>query len=69
MPRSIEDQLEELMIWVDEEQNQNIRDEDIDRLLYLRNECIADHHLEPYNYDNIENAKKLIVGRLRKCEE
>ncbi|XP_047365165.1 dynein axonemal heavy chain 3-like isoform X3 [Vespa velutina] len=69
MPRSIEDQLEELMIRVEEEQNRKIRDEDIERLLYLRNECIADHHLEPYNYDNIENAKKFIIGRLRKCED
>ncbi|KAK2580549.1 hypothetical protein KPH14_007682 [Odynerus spinipes] len=69
MPRSIEDQLEELMAQVEEEQSRKVRDEDIQRLLCLRNECISDHHLEPYNYDNIENAIKLIIGRLRKLED
>ncbi|KAI4500182.1 hypothetical protein M0802_004599 [Mischocyttarus mexicanus] len=69
MPRSIEDQLEELMIRVEKEQNQIIRDEDIQRLLYLRNECIDDYHLEPYDYSYINNAIKLLVGRLRKRED
>ncbi|XP_015175416.1 PREDICTED: dynein heavy chain 3, axonemal [Polistes dominula] len=69
MPRSIEDQLEELMIQVEREQNQQIRDEDVQRLFYLRNECIADYHLEPYDYSNIENARKLLVGKLRKRKD
>jgi len=67
MPKSVEEQLAELMAIVDEEQR--IKPEDIAKIVYLRDYCISDHHLQPYDYINIDAAKKLIIDKLQEREE
>jgi len=67
MPKSVEEQLAELMEIVDEEQR--IKPEDIAKIVYLRDYCISDHHLQPYDYINIDAAKKRIIDKLQEREE
>jgi len=67
MPKSVEEQLAELMAIVDEEQR--IKPEDIAKIVYLRDYCISDHHLQPYDYINIDAAKKRIIDKLQEREE
>lgn len=67
-PRDIEDQLEELHSIVRREQGTKIKEEDICRLVHLR-QCIDDFQLEPYDYYNFDEIRKRIVGRLRKRSE
>jgi len=69
LPKSIEEQLAELMAIVTSEQERLVRPQDIDKVVYLRDYCISDHHLEPYDYVNIEEAKKHIIGKLRERKE
>lgn len=69
LPKSIEEQLAELMVIVDKEQSQLVRPEDITKVIYLRDYCISDHHLQPYDYVNIEAAKKRIIGKLQERQE
>lgn len=68
-PRSIEDQMDELMNVVKIEQSRTITEQDICRILYLRYCCIKDDHLEPFNYEHLEEAHNRIVGRLRRRKE
>ncbi|XP_018046945.1 PREDICTED: dynein heavy chain 3, axonemal [Atta colombica] len=67
MPKSVEEQLAELMAIVDEEQR--IKPEDIAKIVYLRDYCISDHHLQPYDYINIDAAKKRIIDKLQERED
>ncbi|KYN33583.1 Dynein heavy chain 3, axonemal [Trachymyrmex septentrionalis] len=67
IPKSVEEQLAELMAIVDEEQR--IKPEDIAKVVYLRDYCISDHHLQPYDYINIDAAKKHIIGKLQERED
>lgn len=68
-PRSIESQREELLASVEIEQTKNVRDEDVEKILFLRTKAIFDSHLEPYEFVNIEKARDKILGRLRKRRE
>ncbi|EZA46954.1 Dynein heavy chain 3, axonemal [Ooceraea biroi] len=69
VPKSIEEQLVELMAIVDNEQKRLIKPEDIRKFVYLRDYCISDHHLQPYDYVNIEAAKKRIIDKLQERED
>lgn len=64
----MEEQLNELMAMVDEEQSRLVKLEDIAKIVYLR-DCISDRYLQPYDYINIEAAKKRIIGKLQEREE
>ncbi|KAG5305945.1 DYH3 protein, partial [Pseudoatta argentina] len=66
IPKSVEEQLAELMAIVEE---QRIKPEDIAKVVYLRDYCISDHHLQPYDYINIDAAKKRIIGKLQERED
>lgn len=65
----MDEQLTELTTLVDREQMRLVKPEDVAKVLYLRDYCVSDHHLYPYDYVNIEAAKKHITGKLRKREE
>jgi len=67
IPKSVEEQLAELMAIVDKEQK--VKPEDVAKVIYLRDHCISDHHLHPYDYINIDKAKKRIIGKLQEREE
>jgi len=67
IPKSVEEQLAELMAIVDKEQK--VKPEDVAKVIYLRDHCISDHHLHPYDYINIDEAKKRIIGKLQEREE
>lgn len=69
IPKSIEEQLDELMAIVDKEQKRLMKPEDVAKVIYLRDYCISDHHLHPYDYVNIDAAKKRIIGKLQEREE
>lgn len=56
------------MAMVDEEQSRLVKLEDIAKIVYLR-DCISDRYLQPYDYINIEAAKKRIIGKLQEREE
>lgn len=43
--------------------------EDVAKVVYLRDYCISDHHLQPYDYTNIDAAKRRIIGKLQECKE
>lgn len=43
--------------------------EDVAKVVYLRDYCISDHHLQPYDYANIDAAKRRIIGKLQEREE
>lgn len=68
IPKSIEEQLAEIMAIVDKEQDL-IKPEDIAKVIYLRDHCISDHHLHPYDYVTIDAAKKRITRKLQEREE
>ncbi|XP_012230668.2 dynein axonemal heavy chain 3 [Linepithema humile] len=57
------------MAMVDKEQNRLVKPEDIAKIVYLRDHCISDHHLQPYDYTNIEAAKRRIIGKLQERED
>lgn len=57
------------MAMVDKEQNRLVKPEDIAKIVYIRDHCISDHHLQPYDYVNIEAAKRRITGILQEREE
>jgi len=57
------------MAMIDKEQNRLVKPEDIAKIVYLRDHCISDHHLQPYDYINIEAAKTRITGKLLEREE
>lgn len=65
----MEEQLAELMAIVDKEQGRLIKPEDVAKVVYLRDHCISDHHLHPYDYVNIDAAKNRIAGKLQEREE
>lgn len=67
IPKSVEEQLAELKAIVDKEQK--IKLEDVAKIVYLRDHYISDHHLQPYDYVNIDAAKKRIIGKLQEREE
>jgi len=67
IPKSVEEQLAELMAIVDKEQK--VKPEDVAKVIYLRDHCISDHHLQPYDYINVDEAKKRIIGKLQEREE
>lgn len=43
--------------------------EDVAKVVYLRDYCISDHHLQPYDYTNIDAAKRRIIGKLQERKE
>lgn len=65
----MEEQLAELMAIVDKEQGRLVKFEDVAKIIYLRDHCISDHHLQPYDYINIDAAKKRITDKLQEREE
>lgn len=69
IPKSVEEQLTELIATIDKEQRRVVTAEDVAKVVYLRDYCISDHHLQPYDYANIDAAKRRIVGKLREREE
>lgn len=56
------------MAIVDKEQGL-IKPEDIAKIIHLRDYCISDHHLHPYDYANIDAAKKRITKKFQEHEE
>ncbi|XP_063993893.1 dynein axonemal heavy chain 3 [Diachasmimorpha longicaudata] len=69
LPRSVESQLAELSTAKEIEMNKNMKPEDIEKIGFLGNSGIRDHHLEPYDYINIEMAKARIDGKLRRRKD
>lgn len=69
IPKSVEEQLAELMTIVDKEQGRLMKPEDAAKIVYLRDYCISDHHLQPFDYVNIDAAKKRVAGKLQEREE
>lgn len=59
----------ELTAAIDKEQRRIITAEDVAKVVYLRDYCISDHHLQPYDYANIDAAKRRIIGKLQEREE
>ncbi|XP_044005949.1 dynein axonemal heavy chain 3-like [Aphidius gifuensis] len=57
LPRSIESQREELLAAIKIQQEANIRDIDIEKILFLKTKAIMDFHLEPYDFVNIKKAQ------------
>lgn len=54
---------------VDKEQKRLVKPEDVAKILYLKDRYISDDDLQPYEYANIEAAKKRIAAKLRKRDE
>ncbi|XP_025152566.1 dynein heavy chain 3, axonemal [Harpegnathos saltator] len=69
IPRSVEEQLAEWMTIVEEEQRRIVKPEDVAKVLYLKDRYISDDHLQPYDYTNIEAARKRITAKLRERED
>lgn len=57
------------MAIVNKEQERLVKFEDVAKVIYFRDHCISDHHLQPYDYNNIDAAKKRVTGKLQKREE
>ncbi|GAB1862505.1 Dynein heavy chain 3, axonemal [Camponotus japonicus] len=69
IPKSVEEQLTELTVAIDKEQTRMATTEDVAKVVYLRDYCISDHHLQPYDYTNIDAAKRRIIGKLQECKD
>lgn len=61
--------MEELIEIVSKEQKDLVKPEDAAKIVYFRDYCIADYHLQQYDYTNIEEAKKRIPGKLQQRKE
>ncbi|XP_036144833.1 dynein heavy chain 3, axonemal isoform X1 [Monomorium pharaonis] len=57
------------MAIIDKEQKRLVKPEDVAKIIYLRDHCISYHHIQPYDYVNIETAKKRISDKLQERED
>ncbi|KMQ95743.1 dynein heavy chain axonemal [Lasius niger] len=69
IPKSVDEQLTELTAAIDKEQRRIVTAEDVAKVVYLRDYCISNHHLQPYDYANIDAAKRCIIGKLQERED
>lgn len=68
-PHSIEWQREKLLESIKSEQERIVRPEDVEKMEYLKRCYIMESQLEPYDLNNIKQAKNRLSERLKKRRE
>ncbi|KAG7209677.1 hypothetical protein KM043_011323 [Ampulex compressa] len=68
IPMAIEEQLSTLKEILKLEQEQFVRPQDMLQFIYLKDSCITDRDIEPYDFSNIEAVKGCISNKLQKLE-
>ncbi|KAF3429654.1 hypothetical protein E2986_08409 [Frieseomelitta varia] len=68
IPKSIEEKVEGILIETNKKQMESIKQED-HKPIYFKNHCVSDNDLDYYDNIHLKEARKRIIGRLRKLED
>ena len=69
IPKSVEEKVEGILIKTNKKQMESIKQENHSKPIYFKNYCVSDSDLDYYDDIHLKEARKRIIGRLRKLEE